>query len=66
LAVVYLLNGVFGYAWARKADSTRQSVIYVATQIGIGGFILFLAMSPVIMFAMLPIVGQAVVLLPRL
>jgi signal transduction histidine kinase len=65
LAVAYLLNGVFGYAWARKADSIRRSLVYVATQIGIGGFILFLAMSPVIMFAMLPVAGQAVVLLPR-
>ena len=65
LAVAYLLNGVFGYAWARKADSLRRSLVYVATQIGIGGFILSLAMSSVIMFAMLPVAGQAVVLLPR-
>ena len=65
LAVGYLLNGIFGYAWARNTDSIRHSIVYVVTQIGIGGSILFLAMSPVIMFAMLPVVGQAVVLLPR-
>ena len=65
LAVGYLLNGIFGYAWARKANSISRSVVYVATQIGIGGTLLFLATSPVIMFAMLPVVGQAVVLLPR-
>jgi len=65
LAVGYLLNGVFGYAWAKKSNSIRQPVVYVVTQIAIGGFILFLARSPVIMFAMLPVVGQAVVLLPR-
>ena len=65
LAVAYLMNGIFGYAWARNADSIRPAVVYVATQIGIGGSILFLAMSPVIMFAMLPVAGQAVVLLPR-
>ena len=65
LAVAYLLNGVFGYAWARKANSLKQSIIYVAAQIAIGGTLLFLATSPVIMFAMLPVVGQAVVLLPR-
>jgi len=65
LAVAYLFNGVFGYAWARKSDSIRRSVIYVATQIAIGGFILSLAMSQVIMFALLPVAGQAVVLFPR-
>jgi len=65
LAVVYLFNGVFGYAWARRSDSIRRSVIYVATQITIGGFLLSLAMSQVIMFALLPIAGQAVVLFPR-
>ena len=65
LAVAYLMNGIFGYAWARNADSIRPAIVYVATQIGIGGSILFLAMSPVIMFAMLPVAGQAVVLLQR-
>jgi signal transduction histidine kinase len=65
LAAGYLLNGVFGYAWARKADSIARSIAYVATQILISGPILFLAKSPVIMFAMLPVAGQAVVLLPR-
>ena len=65
LAVTYLVNGVYGYAWARKAESIRSSIVYVATQIGIGTALLFLAKSPVIMFAMLPLVGQAVVLLPR-
>jgi signal transduction histidine kinase len=65
LAVAYLVNGVYGYAWARNADSIRSSIVYVATQIGMGTSLLFLATSPVIMFAMLPVVGQAVVLLPR-
>jgi hypothetical protein len=65
LAMIYLLNGVFGYAWAKKADSIKPSLVYVATQSAIGGALLILAMSPVIMFAMLPVVGQAVVLLPR-
>ncbi len=65
LAVAYLINGVFGYAWARNADSIRPPLLYVATQIAIGAILLFLVRSPVIMFAMLPVVGQAVVLLPR-
>ena len=65
LAVAYLVNGVYGYSWAKKGDSIRRSLVYVATQIGIGTTLLFLAMSPVIMFAMLPVVGQAVVLLSR-
>ncbi|HEY8226050.1 MAG TPA: sensor histidine kinase [Pyrinomonadaceae bacterium] len=65
LAVAYLVNGVYGYSWAKKGDSIRRSLVYVATQIGIGTTLLFLAMSPVIMFAMLPVVGQAVMLLSR-
>ena len=65
LAVIYLFNGVFGYAWAKKADSIKPSLVYLATQSAIGGALLILARSPVIMFAMLPVVGQAVVLLPR-
>lgn len=65
LATAYLLNGIFGYAWARKADSIGSSIVYIATQIAIGTAVMFLAMSPVIIFAMLPIAGQAVVLLPR-
>ena len=65
LALVYLLNGVYGYAWARKADSTKRSLGYVGTQIAIGAALLFFARSPVIMFALLPVVGQAVVLLSR-
>ena len=65
LALGFLLNGVFGYAWARKADSIRRSIVYVGAQIALGSPLLLLAMSPVIMFAMLPVAGQAVVLLPR-
>ncbi len=65
LAVIYLVNGVFGYAWARKAESIKPTLLYVATQSAIGAVLLVLAMSPVIMFAMLPVVAQAVVLLPR-
>lgn len=65
LAIAYLVNGVFGYAWARKADSIKRSFFYLSIQIAIGTAILFLARSPVLIFAMLPIAGQAVVLLPR-
>lgn len=65
LAVAYLVNGVAGYAWARKGSTLSRAVIYLAMQIGIGASLLFLARSPVIMFAMLPLAGQAVVLLSR-
>ena len=42
MAVAYLVNGVYGYAWARKTDSIRSSLVYIATQIGIGTALLFL------------------------
>jgi signal transduction histidine kinase len=65
LAVAYLINGVAGYVWARKGSALRRAIIYLAIQFGIGATLLFLARSPVIMFAMLPLAGQAVVLLSR-
>lgn len=65
LALGYLLNGIFGYAWAKNANSLKWSIAYVASQIALSSPLLFLFMSPVIMFAMLPVAGQAVVLLPR-
>ena len=65
LAVAYLVNGVAGYRWARNGSALRRAIIYLALQICIGASLLFLARSPVIMFAMLPLAGQAVVLLSR-
>ena len=65
LAVAYLVNGVAGYVWARNGSALRRAIIYLALQIGIGATLLSLARSPVIMFAMLPLAGQAVVLLLR-
>ena len=65
LAVAYLVNGVAGYVWARNGSALRRAIIYLALQIGIGATLLFLARSPVIMFAMLPLAGQAVVLMSR-
>ena len=65
LAVAYLVNGVAGYVWARNGSALRRAIIYLALQIGIGATLLSLARSPVIMFAMLPLAGQAVVLMSR-
>lgn len=65
LAVAYLANGIAGYAWARNGSALSRAIIYLAMQIGIGATLLFLARSPVIIFAMLPLAGQAVVLLSR-
>ena len=65
LAVAYLANGVAGYVWARNGSALRRAIIYLVLQIGIGATLLFLARSPVIMFAMLPLAGQAVVLMSR-
>jgi signal transduction histidine kinase len=65
LAVAYLVNGIAGYVWARNGSTVRRAIIYLAMQIGIGATLLLLARSPAIMFAMLPLAGQAVVLLSR-
>lgn len=65
LAVAYLVNGIAGYVWARNGSALSRAIFYLGLQIGIGATLLFLARSPVMMFAMLPLAGQAVVLLSR-
>ena len=65
LGTAYLVNGVYGYAWARKTDSLRRSVIYITTQIAIGAILLLWTTSAAMMFAIFPLIAQAVVLLPR-
>ena len=64
LAVVYVANGVFGYSWARGRASLRSSLTYLAIQIILSVTLVYLAKSPAILLAMLPLAGQAVVLLP--
>jgi len=63
LAVVYLANGVFGYVWVRKRASVGKSLTYLAIQTILSISLFYLARSPAIMIAMLPLAGQAVVLL---
>jgi len=65
LATLYLLNGVFGYAWARNRTSTGSALAYFALQIVLSGSLLYLSKSPALLIAMLPLAGQAVVILPR-
>jgi signal transduction histidine kinase len=65
LATLYLVNGVFGYAWARARTSRGSSLAYLALQIGLSVTLLYLAKSPALLLAMLPLSGQAVVILPR-
>jgi signal transduction histidine kinase len=65
LAVMYLVNGIFGYASARNRASVGWSLSYLGIQIVLSASLLYLAKSPAILLAMLPIAGQAVVLLPR-
>jgi signal transduction histidine kinase len=65
LSVVYLTNGVFGYAWARNRTSLRPSLIYLAVQAIVAVTLLYYAKSPAILIAMLPLAGQSVVLLPQ-
>ncbi len=65
LALVYLATGVFGYAFARNRASVGLSLIYLGIQIGLSVSLLYVAKSPALLLAMLPLAGQAVVLLPR-
>src|ERR1700752_2470754 len=65
LAALYLINGLYGYALARRDVRLARSVIYLAMQIAMGATLLLLARSPALMFAMLPLAGQAVVLFSR-
>ncbi|MEK6278783.1 MAG: sensor histidine kinase [Acidobacteriota bacterium] len=65
LGVAYLVTGIYGYAWARNSDSLKAALLYFAVQIALAVTLLFLAKSPAIMLAMLPLAGQSVVLLPR-
>lgn len=65
IAVVYLAGGVYGYAWARRSESLKSALFYFATQIALAATLLFLAKSPAVIFAMLPLAGQSVVLLTR-
>src|SRR5215471_13620147 len=64
LSVVYLANGVFGYAWARYRARVRPSLTYLALQAILSATLLYLAKSPAILFAILPLAGQSAVLLP--
>ena len=64
LASLYLVNGVFGYAWARNRTSRGSSLTYVALQIILSVTLLYLAKSPALLLAMFPLAGQAVVMLP--
>ena len=64
-AIIYLVNGVWSYAWIRNAASFKIALVYFAIQISLATVLLFLAQSPAIMIAMLPLAGQSVVVLPR-
>jgi signal transduction histidine kinase len=65
LAVFYLAFGVFGYAFARNRTSFGLSLAYLGIQIVLSVSLLYVAKSPALLLAMLPLAGQAVVLLPR-
>src|SRR5918995_1141780 len=63
--VMYLANGVYGYARARNSASPEISLVYFAIEIALAATLLHLTQSPAIMLAMLPLAGQSVVLLSR-
>jgi signal transduction histidine kinase len=65
LAIIYLINGIYGYAWIRNAASFKLALVYFGLQISFATILIFLAQSPAIMIAMLPLASQSVVILPR-
>jgi signal transduction histidine kinase len=65
LALTYLVNGVYGYTWIRNKATSKLALVYFAIQISVATTLLFVAQSPAIMIAMLPLAGQSVVILPR-
>lgn len=65
LGVIYLVNGIYGYAWVRDSGSRKRALLYLVIQISIAVVLVLLARAPAIMFAMLPLAGQSVVLLSR-
>jgi hypothetical protein len=46
LAVLYLANGIYGYAWARDSGSLESSLAYFALQSVLAATLLVLTRSP--------------------
>ncbi|HKR60759.1 MAG TPA: sensor histidine kinase [Pyrinomonadaceae bacterium] len=65
LAVLYLAIGIYGYASIRNSASLNSKLLYFAIQISLAAALLFIAKSPPLLIAMLPLAGQSVVLLSR-
>ena len=64
LALVYLANGVLGYALIRNRTSVGASLTYVGIQIVLSVSLVYVARSPALLLAMLPLAAQGVVILP--
>jgi signal transduction histidine kinase len=62
-SVAYLIMGVGGFAWCRRAAKLRT--IYFATQIPLAAVILQVGSTGLMFLIMLPLAGHSVVLLPR-
>jgi signal transduction histidine kinase len=65
LALLYLVIGIYGYAWVRNTPSVNWKLLYLALQIILASTLLFVTKSPALLLAMLPLAGQSVVLLSR-
>jgi signal transduction histidine kinase len=64
-SVAYLVLGLGGFAYCKRAGSLRASLIYFAIQIPLAAAVLQLSAAGLMFLIMLPLAGQSVQLLPR-
>jgi signal transduction histidine kinase len=65
-SIAYLILGVAGFAYAKRAGSLPAAVIYLVIQLSLAATILYLSRSRgLIWLIVLPLASQSVVLLPR-
>lgn len=68
LGTIYILFGIYGYAFCFQKNQIQINLLYFALQISIGGLIIYLGRGTGLnALVLLPLVGQSVMLLsPRL
>jgi signal transduction histidine kinase len=67
LGVVYITNGVYGYAYVAKSGTISIAILYFSIQLFVGGWIFMLSKGALInSLIFLPLVGHSVLLLPSM